>query len=47
VDGTVELTIDKRPIHGDLTWQGVDLEGLLATIGPKVPFTDRSTPPPR
>jgi autotransporter translocation and assembly factor TamB len=42
VDGTVELTIDKEvPIHGDLAWHGVDLEGLLATVGQPVPFTNR------
>jgi autotransporter translocation and assembly factor TamB len=42
VDGTVELTIDKEvPIHGDLTWHGVDLEGLLAIIGQPVAFTNR------
>jgi autotransporter translocation and assembly factor TamB len=42
VSGSVELIIDKEvPIRGDLHWQGVDLEGLLATIGTYVPFTNQ------
>jgi len=41
VSGAVSLIIDKEvPIHGDLHWQGVDLEQLLAVIGQPVPFSN-------
>lgn len=44
VTGAVELTVvHEVPIHGDLTWHGVDLEGLLRIIGPHVPLINRIT----
>ncbi len=44
VTGAVELVIWKEvPIRGDLSWQGVDLEGLLGIIGRPVPFSNRFT----
>ena len=42
VSGAVELTVvHEVPIHGDLTWHGVDLEGLLRIIGARVPLSNR------
>ena len=42
VSGAVELTVvHEVPIHGDLTWHGVDLEGVLRIIGAGVPFRNR------
>jgi autotransporter translocation and assembly factor TamB len=39
VTGRVDLDIDKEvPIESDLTWDAVDLERLLTTIGVDVPF---------
>jgi autotransporter translocation and assembly factor TamB len=42
ISGAVELTVvHELPIHGDLTWHGVDLEGLLQIIGTHVPLNNR------
>ena len=39
VSGAVDLVVVKEvPIHGELTWHGVDLERMLAIISPQVPF---------
>ena len=43
VIGTVGLDIYKEvPIDSELQWEGVDLEGLLRTIGVDVPFRTRT-----
>ncbi len=42
VTGGLELSIvHDVPIHGDLTWHDVDLEAMLRSIGPLVPFSNR------
>ena len=42
VTGAVDLTVvHEVPIHGELTWHGVDLEGLLRIIGARVPLRNR------
>jgi len=42
VTGDVDLVVVKEvPLNGELTWDGVDLEGMLATIGPQVPLANR------
>ena len=42
VTGSVELIIEKDvPIRGQLGWQGVDLQSLLAITGVSVPLADR------
>ena len=44
VTGGVDLTVvHEVPLHGELTWHGVDLEGLLRVIGVHVPFGNRIT----
>ena len=42
VTGAVDLVVVKEvPLNGELTWDGVDLEGLLAIIGPSIPLNNR------
>jgi autotransporter translocation and assembly factor TamB len=42
VTGAIDMVVVKEvPIHGELTWQGVDLERMLATIGPKIPLNNQ------
>src|SRR5215470_17956067 len=42
LNGTVTMNIDREvPIHGDLTWQGIDLERMLGVVGVDVPFRNR------
>lgn len=42
VTGAVDLVVVKEvPIHGELAWQGIDIERMLAIIGPEIPFNDQ------
>jgi len=44
VTGAVDLTVlHEVPLHGELSWHGVDLEGLLRIIGVHVPLRNRIT----